>query len=114
VTHDEKRGRILGIAFTDDGAYGELFESELVVNDWAALHLQAEIDGARLRFSVSRDGVAWQPVGPVLDASKFSDDYGSAPHFTGAFVGLCAQDVGGAGAFADFAHFEMRCRGRSG
>lgn len=43
----------------------------------------------------------------MLDASKLSDDYGSALHFTGAFAGLAVQDLGGAGANADFAHFEL-------
>lgn len=105
VTHDEARGRILGIVFTDDGDYGELADTALEVNDWTAVHLQAEIDGARLQFSASRDGEAWQPVGPALDASKLSDDYGAGLHFTGAFVGLCAQDVGGSDITADFAHF---------
>ena len=109
VTHDEARGRILGIALTDDGAYTELAGSVLGVNDWPAFHLQAGIDGARLQFSASRDGLVWQPVGPVLDASKLSADYGSTLRFTGAFVGLCAQDVGGSGRFADFAHFELHC-----
>ncbi len=114
VTHDETRGRVLGIAFTDDGAYGELAESTVAVNDWPAVHLQAEIDGARLQFSASRDGAAWQPVGPVLDASKLSDDYGSTLHFTGTFVGVCVQDVGGAGIAADFSHFDLSNDGRAG
>jgi xylan 1,4-beta-xylosidase len=109
VTHDEVRGRVLGIALTDDGAYTEIAESVLDVNNWSVFHLQAEIDGARLRFSASRDGEAWQPVGPVLDASKLSDDYGTGLHFTGAFVGLCAQDLGGSGVTADFSRFELRC-----
>lgn len=105
VTHDESRGRMLGVVFTDDGVYGELEESEVVVNDWATFHLRAEIDGARLQFSASRDGEAWRSIGPVLDASRLSDDYGTGLHFTGAFVGLCAQDVGGGGASADFSYF---------
>lgn len=33
VTHDEKHGRILGVAFTDDGAYDEIAGSVLPVND---------------------------------------------------------------------------------
>jgi xylan 1,4-beta-xylosidase len=114
VTHDEQRGRILGIACTDDGAYDESTDSVIEVNDWPVFHLQATIDGARLQFSASRDGAVWQPVGPALDASKLSDDYGAALHFTGACVGLCAQDVGGAGITADFSHFELRCSTASG
>jgi xylan 1,4-beta-xylosidase len=109
VTHDEARGRILGVVLTDDGVYSELADSALVVNDWPAFHLQAEIDGARLQFAASRDGVAWWPVGPALDASKLSDDYGAALHFTGAFAGLCAQDLGGNGVIAAFADFTLTC-----
>jgi xylan 1,4-beta-xylosidase len=107
VTHDEVRGRILGIVFTDDGAYGELAESNILVNDWPGFHLRVDIDGGTLQFFVSRDGVVWQTAGPALDATKLSDDYGTGLHFTGAFVGLCAQDVGGAGIVADFACFEL-------
>jgi xylan 1,4-beta-xylosidase len=44
----------------------------------------------------------------VLDASRLSDDYGNYLHFTGAMAGLCAQDVGGTKAVADFDYFEMR------
>jgi len=109
VTHDETRGRVLGVVFTDDGTYGELAESLVEVNDWPVCHLRAEIDGARLQFSASRDGIAWQAIGPVLDASKLSDDYGAGLHFTGAFAGLCAQDLGGNGVIAEFASFELIC-----
>jgi xylan 1,4-beta-xylosidase len=71
VTHDEARGRVLGIVFTDDGTYGELADFLIEVNDWSACHLQAEIDGARLQFSASRDGAAWQPVGPARLVETF-------------------------------------------
>jgi len=107
VTHDETRGKILGLALTDDGAYAELDESQLVVNDWPRFFLRAEIDRARLQFSASPDGADWRAIGPALDASKLSDDYGAGLHFTGAFVGLCAQDLGGMGAFADFDYFDL-------
>lgn len=114
VTHDEARGRVLGVVWTDDGSYGEAAGAGLEVNDWPAFHLQAEIDGARLQFSASRDGGTWQPVGPALDASKLSDDYGAGLHFTGAFVGLCAQDLGGAGISADFARCTFSAGVRGG
>jgi xylan 1,4-beta-xylosidase len=107
VTHDEMRGRVLGVVQTDDGAYAEHADSVISVEGWLGYHLKAEIDGARLQFSVSHEGDAWRPVGPELDASKLSDDYGQGLHFTGAFVGLCAQDLGGTGALADYSHFDL-------
>ena len=108
VTHDETVGRVLGIVLTDDGVYDELTDHQIAVADWPLMHLRAEIDGARLQFSASPDGENWREVGPALDASKLSDDYGQGLHFTGAFVGLCAQDVGGTRVRADFDHFTLR------
>ena len=109
VTHHETRGKVLGIILTDDGAYDELTESQIAVNDWTRCHLRVEIDREKLQFSASPDGVKWQLLGPVLDATKLSDDYGKGIlHFTGAFIGLCAQDMSGTKAVADFDYFEMR------
>ncbi len=98
-------GGQLGIVLTDDGRYDEL--GDITVN-WPRYFLRAEIDYERLQFSASPDGRNWQAVGPVLDATKLSDDYGQGLHFTGAFVGLCAQDLGGTRAVADFDYFEMK------
>ncbi|MFI1356578.1 glycoside hydrolase family 43 protein [Streptomyces sp. NPDC020898] len=108
LTHAEGRGRVLGIVLTDDGTYGELPDSPLDVDDWPSVHLRARFDGAELRFSASPDGIDWQPVGPLLDASRLSDDYGERLRFTGAFVGICAQDLGGTRTPADFDWFEVR------
>jgi xylan 1,4-beta-xylosidase len=108
VTHDETRGKVLGIALTDDGNYDELTAADRVINDWPQVFLRAEMDHARLTFSASADGRKWEAIGPVLDASKLSDDYGQGLHFTGAMVGICAQDVGGTCAIADFDYFDYR------
>jgi xylan 1,4-beta-xylosidase len=106
VTHDESCGRILGIALTDDGAYDELADGEIVVNDWPRFYLRAGVGFQKLQFSASPDGKDWRNIGPGLDASKLSDDYGTGLHFTGAMVGLCAQDVGGNRTPADFDYFD--------
>jgi xylan 1,4-beta-xylosidase len=106
ITHDETRGKVLGIVLTDDGNYDELSDVR-VINDWTRCYLRAEIHEERLRFYVSPDGQGWNAIGPVLDASKLSDDYGQGLHFTGAFVGICAQDLNGTKAVADFDYFEI-------
>jgi xylan 1,4-beta-xylosidase len=108
VTHDEVLGKVLGIVLTDDTAYDELIDSQIAIGNWKRCYLRAEIDRENLQFSASPDGVKWQLIGPVLDATKLSDDYGKSLHFTGAFIGLCAQDMGGTRAIADFDYFEMR------
>jgi xylan 1,4-beta-xylosidase len=108
ATHGDSRGKILGVVLTDDGAYDELADSEVVINDWKQTFLRVEVDRTKLQFSASPDGNHWQNIGPVLDASKLSDDYGTGLHFTGAMVGLCAQDVSGARAVADFDYFDYQ------
>ena len=108
VTHDEKLGKILGIVLTDNGAYDELADSQIAVNHWKQVFLRAAVDNERLQFSGSPDGETWQKIGPELDFSKLSDDYGSTLRFTGAMIGVCAQDVGGTRANADFDYFEYR------
>ncbi len=72
------------------------------------VRLQARVDGAALLFSYALGDSAWTPCGPPLDASIVSDEAGAGEHgsFTGAFVGMCAFDVSGQGAVADFAYFD--------
>ena len=108
VTHDEERGKVLGIVLTDDGVYDELLDSQIAIGDWPQVFLRAEIDGVRLQFSASSNGVAWCAIGPVLDMLKLSDDYGSTLRFTGAMIGLCVQDASGTFKHADFDYCESR------
>jgi len=110
VTHDEARGKVLGIVLTDDGVYDELLDSQIDVGDWPRIFLRAEINHEQLQFGASSDGCHWQPIGPVLEMAKLSDDYGSTLRFTGAMIGICAQDVGGTLKHADFDYFEMKYR----
>ena len=108
ITHDESAGKVLGIVQTDDGVYDELINSQIVINDWEQIHLRATVDGEDLQFSASPDGRAWQPIGPALDFSKLSDDYGATLRFTGAMVGVCAQDLNSTCTVADFDYFDYR------
>jgi len=99
---------VLGIDLCDDGQFDQLLDSVLAVGDWKKCFLRASIDHQHLQFSASPDGRAFKPIGPVLDASKLSDDYGAGFHFTGAFAGICAQDLSGTRASADFDYFELK------
>jgi xylan 1,4-beta-xylosidase len=69
--------------------------------------LKVTLNHATLQFAFSQDGIIWQNIGPALDATKLSDDYGPES-FTGAFVGLCAQDLSGQRKHADFNWFEYK------
>jgi xylan 1,4-beta-xylosidase len=107
VTHHEEHGKVLGIVLSDDSAYDELLDSQITINDWKQCYLRAVIDYDDLQFYASPDGQQWQAIGPVLDASRLSDDYGTGLHFTGAFAGICAQDLNGTRTPADFAYFDL-------
>ena len=108
ITHDEDRGKMLGIVLSDDGIYDELLDSQISINDWNRAFLRAEIDHEQLQFSTSPDGLTWQDFGPSFEMAKLSDDYGNTLRFTGAMVGLCAQDMGGTHRHADFDYFVMQ------
>ncbi len=75
VTHDEKRGKVLGIVLSDDGIYDELEHYAVVINDWRAVYLRAEIDYARLQFSASPDGA------PSSADCRRSKRWGRRPSF---------------------------------
>jgi xylan 1,4-beta-xylosidase len=72
------------------------------------LTLGVTVDGAEARFWYVRNG-ARTPVGPPLDFSKLSDDYGSKLRFTGAMAAIHAVDLVDAAFTADFTGFRLTC-----
>jgi len=110
VTHDETLGRVLQI-FSRCSDLADFFSAPVAVPP-GPLELRAEIDFERLRFAWRVPGQAWNWLPQVLDASLVSDESGPVglPNFTGAFLGLCAQDTAGTRHPAAFAWFEYRER----
>jgi xylan 1,4-beta-xylosidase len=80
----------------------------VLVGDWPSVHVRARIDGLVLHFEVSPDRTSWQRVGPPLDLALVSDDHGQRLRFTGAMVGLVAEDTGPGTLIADFDSFTVR------
>lgn len=70
------------------------------------VRLRMNVHNSALQFSYALGSDnEFTPVGPVLDASLISDECGGhAEHgsFTGSFVALCAHDLNGSAAPADF------------
>jgi xylan 1,4-beta-xylosidase len=77
-----------------------------------ALELRMEVDCERLLVGYRLNGEAWQWLPEQLDASIVSDEAGppELPNFTGAFVGMCCQDMAGTRKAADFDYFEYQER----
>ena len=76
----------------------------------ACVNLKVRIDRARLDFYWRLDDGDWQLIPPTLDASVLSDEAGrgEGAQFTGAFVGMCCQDLTGQRIPADFDSFAYR------
>lgn len=106
VTHDASRGKVAGIVLSDCGVADEVADTLFSLEGCQRIYLRAEVRCASLQFLVSREGSDWVQLGPVLDMTKLSDDYGGL-RFTGAFAGLCVQDANGTGVTADFDYFQI-------
>lgn len=107
VSRDEKLGRHVGIFSYDAGEQKEFAESETALPDSGPVYLRATVKSAVLQFSYSLDNEDWKLVGPELDSTLISDDYHTLG-FTGAFVGICAQDLTGHKKSADFGFFDYQ------
>lgn len=108
VTHSPDLGRCLSLL----SCPGDYPEGKLVrpcddqpLSD-GPVDLAVEVDRASQQFFY-RQGGDWKPVGPVLNAAVISDEGGRGEHgsFTGAFVGMVAFDITGAGREALFDRF---------
>ncbi|YCH08803.1 hypothetical protein ACTAQJ_04280 [Arthrobacter sp. alpha11c] len=53
-------------------------------------------------------GKPLQRIGPELNALQLSDDHGDTLRFTGAFVGVAAQDLRDQRFTADFTDFQFQ------
>lgn len=75
-----------------------------------AIDLKVVVDHAEQRFFWRQSGGDWAQIGPVLEATLISDEAGRGEHgsFTGAFVGMVAFDISGAGREAHFTRFAYR------
>ncbi len=76
------------------------------------VYMKCDFKGAELQFWYKLDDGEWQKIGPVLDGSILSDDYVDNIQvmyracFTGAFVGMCCQDLTNQEKTADFEYFQ--------
>lgn len=67
---------------------------------------------AQAQFFYKTDGTKWFPLGVVQPADHLSDDYIEERRgrcaFTGAMVGICAQDMDIHRSYADFSYFTYK------
>jgi xylan 1,4-beta-xylosidase len=89
----ELGGKSLGIWSCDNNVFSYPLKKDIPISDWKRCYLRVKVDYDRMQFYYSQDETEWRPAGPVLDASRLSDDYCREGKFTGAFVGDCAVRI---------------------
>lgn len=77
------------------------------------VRLKITVRGIEGVFSYATENSEWTDVEDdgkpfLIDARKISDEYTKDGGFTGAFVGMCCQDLENAKEYADFHFFEYR------
>lgn len=116
LSRDERCGLCIGIMSSSRGTYDEPLAVPVSIEGWTRCCLKAEINHEALQFFYSGDALQWRPIGGVLDASVISDENAEwvkdgialDQGFTGAFLGLCVQDLSGRRQHADFDYFTYR------
>ena len=113
ISHDDQIGKHLRVmSMLPDQVQGDSFTPPIPIASGSPVELRVEVDEERLLFAYRSAGGVWQWLPQQFDASILSDEASAPgqPNFTGAFVGMACQDMGGTGRHADFDYFEYRER----
>jgi xylan 1,4-beta-xylosidase len=111
VTANDNGQRCLQIITHDHFEHIEAYDEPLLLPNDGFIYLKAALDGADLQFYYALKENEWIKAGDVLNAGILSDDYVRdggdryRPAFTGAFVGVCCQDLSGKKIPASFDWF---------
>lgn len=113
VSRDKQLGKHIQVmSCLPDQLQSDVFSQAELIPDGVPVELRVEVDFERLYFAYRIPGSRWRRMPGPLDASILSDEAAApgTPNFTGAFVGVCCQDMSGARRPADFDYFEYRER----
>lgn len=109
ISRNESVGKHIGIVSCDNHRVSYPLARGVCIEGLQTCHLRVRVEDDVLQFYFSQDAALWETVGPALDATALSDEhYAEWMNFTGAFVGLCCQDLEYDQCHADFGFFEYR------
>jgi len=111
ITEDEVAGRVLSIMSCVLGKGTQPIGVGIQLPATGEVYLRLTTAKEKAYFSYSLDNESYIRIGNDLDATVLSDDYYSlAGHimFTGAFIGICCQDLSGRNVYADFDYLEYK------
>lgn len=109
ITANEEGQKLLNIMVSDKHTLLEPLDKVTYAYQ-EATELKVSFEDDSIQFSHKIDNT-WKHIGPSLDGSILSDDYVRdeenwyRPAFTGAFVGICCQDLTGQDQAAQFEYF---------
>ncbi len=112
--HEDGKSKFLQILACDNYEIKEVLKKPIDLSNKKNVYLKADFNQAQLQFYYGTKDKHWIKVGKKQDGSILSDDYvrdGSEryrPAFTGAFVGICCQDLTGLKKHADFKWFDYQ------
>jgi xylan 1,4-beta-xylosidase len=112
ISHNEQVGRHIRVmSCLPDQVQSDVATDPIPLPAEGPVSLRVDVDYERLYFSYQAGG-GWHRLPQQFDASVLSDEAGPAgnPNFTGAFAGVCCQDLAGTRRPADFDWFEYRER----
>jgi xylan 1,4-beta-xylosidase len=113
VSHDASLGKHVRVMSSlPDQVQSDAFSAPVAIPAGVPIHLRVEVDYERLYFAFRAGSGDWTWLPGPLDASILSDEAAApgTPNFTGAFVGVCCQDMAGTRRPADFDYFVYRER----
>ena len=99
--------KVLGIMACDNSAYSYPVD-DVILPEHQAIRLRIEVKTRELQFYYAVGNEESKPIGPVFDTIALTDDHSTLTGYTGAFVGLCCQDLSGQKTPADFDYFEYQ------
>ena len=114
ISRDEKIGKFLGImsceADLSQHATFPLWDELIPLPESTPIYLRATVEYEVLKFAYSIDGENFTTLNVSLDATLISDEAGKGEgaNFTGAFIGMCCQDLTGMRNHADFDSFQYQ------
>jgi xylan 1,4-beta-xylosidase len=113
VSYDATLGKHIRVmSCLPDQIQPDVFSAAVAIPGGVPIELRVEVDYERLYFAWRVQGNEWCWLPGPLDASILSDEAAApgTPNFTGAFVGMCCQDLAGTRRAADFDYFHYRER----
>ena len=98
----------LGVISSENNRAGYVHAAELPLAAAEGLFLRMESDFAELRFAWSTDGIQWNKLEHIFEATMLGDWVSPQSNFTGTLWGICCQDLSDRSAWADFDFFDYQ------